>query len=204
MAYRRALFANAAPGKGRMTHSLWPFLVGLMVLFAAYQFSSGYLHARFGKASERSVLAGEWVGVAQLQPADGPHQPPSYDHGSGTIKLVFKPATFSYLSNLSAEGEITDSTGRPKKFVTGKFLTPFEPTQGHFSVRTLGGESDDALTGTITCRFDRDTLTVSKFQVSDMFVTAILHPGTEQDYKDQIEVLRNAPRSDSNRESHGK
>ncbi len=61
------------------------------------------------------------------------------------------------------------------------FMTPFDPVQGHFSVQTTGADHDDALTGVLTCRFDRDTLTITSFEVPDMFITAVLHPGTDQD-----------------------
>ncbi len=89
MAYRESVFGSSAPGSKWMARSFGLILIVLMLSFTAYQFLSGYLHARFGKASERSALIGEWVGVAQLQPLEGTHQPPSYEHGSGTIKLYF-------------------------------------------------------------------------------------------------------------------
>ena len=168
-------------------------LITLFVLGMFYPFISGYVHARFGKQEDRSALIGQWVGIVQLQPLEGKHQPPSYEHGSGVITLTFKPAVFSYLSKLQARGEITDLEGHVKGVETENFMTPFDPHQGSFSVRTKGLNQDDALTGTLECRFDGGVLTIRGFETPEMYITGVLKPGTTQDYREQIKDLDNAP-----------
>jgi hypothetical protein len=192
------------PGKGSMLRLIPATLITLFVLGMFYPFVSGYVHARFGKQEDRSALVGQWVGIVQLQPLEGKHQPPSYDHGSGTITLTFKPAVFSYLSKLQATGEITDDTGIPKGMKTEAFMTPFDPHQGSFSVRTKGSNQDDALTGTLECRFTGGVLTITGFETPEIYITGVLKPGTSQDYRDQIKILNSAPTMPNKGEANGK
>lgn len=204
MAYRKAVFETQAPGKGSMRFSLWPILIGLMVLIAVYQFSSGYLHARFGKASERSALIGQWVGLVQMQPVNGVHQKPAEDHGSAIMSITFKPVMLSYLSKLQATGELTDYEYHVKAMETGKFMTPFNPAEGHFQVRTEGTRGDDALTGTMEGRFDQNTLTIQGFVTPELFITGILRRGDDASYQQRVKAMKDMPSTPTPGGTHGR
>jgi hypothetical protein len=204
MAYRKALFSTSGPGKGSMLRLIPATLITLFVLGMFYPFVSGYVHARFGKQEDRSALIGQWVGVVQLQPLDGQHQPPSEEHGSGIMTITFEPAALSYLSKLHAKGEITDLEGHAKGMEAENFMTPFAPLQGRFSVRTKGTQHDDTLTGTLTARFTHDVLTLTAFETPQYYVTGILRRGTDQDYREQLKELNDAPSAPNTGDLNGK
>jgi hypothetical protein len=204
MAYRKALFSTSGPGKGSMLRLIPATLITLFVLGMFYPFVSGYVHARFGKQEDRSALIGQWVGLVQLQPLEGQHQPPSEEHGAAIMTITFKPAMLSYLSKLQATAEMTDYEYHVKGMETSGFMTPFNPQEGRFSVRTEGTKGDDALTGTLEGRFNKDTLTITELQTPQFYITGILRRGDNASYQRRVNEMKNMPTTPTQGDTHGR
>jgi hypothetical protein len=204
MAYLKGLFPTSGPEKGSMLRLIPATLITLFVLGMFYPFVSGYVHARFGKQEDRSALIGQWVGLVQLQPLEGQHQPPSEEHGAAIMTITFKPTIWSYLSKLQGTAEMTDYEYHVKGMETSGFMTPFNPQEGHFSVGTEGTKSDDALTGILECKFNKDTLTIAELQTPQFYITGILRRGDDASYQQRVNEMKNMPTTPTQGGMHGR
>jgi hypothetical protein len=179
-------------------------LIAIFAFGMLYPFISGYVHTSFGKQEDRSALIGQWIGLVQMQPLEGKHEPPSEKHGAAIMTITFKPAMLSYLSKLQGTAEMTDYEYHVKGMETSRFMTPFNPQEGRFSVRTDGTKGDDALTGTLEGRFDKDTLTITALQTPQVFITGILRRGDTAAYQKRVNEMKNMPTTPGQGDIHGR